>query len=84
MNLNGLWSFRLDDANIGMEQRWFEALDFELEILVPFALESRMSGVGDRSFHPCVWYQRTFTIPPDWAGRRVRLNFGAVDYRTTV
>ena len=84
MNLNGSWNFRLDDANIGMEQRWFEALDFQLEILVPFSLESRMSGIGDRSFHPCVWYQRTFDIPPNWAGRRVRLNFGAVDYRATV
>jgi beta-galactosidase/beta-glucuronidase len=84
MNLNGLWNFRLDDTNIGMEQRWFEAPDYEMDIVVPFALESSLSGVGDRSFHPCVWYRRIFTIPPSWTGRRVRLNFGAVDYRATV
>jgi beta-galactosidase/beta-glucuronidase len=83
-NLNGLWKFRLDDGNVGLEQRWFDTADFEAEILVPFALESPLSGVGDRSFHPCVWYQRTFTIPSNWEGRYVHLNFGAVDYRATV
>ena len=83
-NLNGPWKFRLDDANVGLEQRWFDAADFEAEILVPFAMESPLSGVGDRSFHPCVWYQRTFSIPSNWEGRCVRLNFGAVDYRATV
>jgi len=83
-NLNGPWRFRLDDENIGMKQRWFDATDFEAEILVPFALESHLSGVGDTSFHPCVWYQRTFTIPSNWEDRRVRLNFGAVDYRASV
>jgi beta-galactosidase/beta-glucuronidase len=84
MNLNGVWKFRLDDSNLGMEARWFAAVDFESEILVPFALESAMSGVGDSSFHACVWYQREFSVPPAWAGKRVRLNFGAVDYRATV
>lgn len=84
MNLNGLWKFRLDPTNAGLESRWFEALEHEGEILVPFAPECPMSGVGDRSFHPCVWYQRSFTVPKNWAGRRVRLNFGAVDYRATV
>jgi len=74
----------LDNANAGLDQRWFDAADFQAEILVPFALESPLSGVGDRSFHLCVWYQRAFTMPPNWEGRRVRLNFGAVDYRATV
>jgi beta-galactosidase/beta-glucuronidase len=84
MNLNGWWKFRCDDQDIGLEQRWFAGTDFPDEILVPFSLESAMSGIGDRSFHPCVWYQRAFDVPSDWANRRTRLNFGAVDYRATV
>ena len=84
MNLNGWWKFRFDDQDIGMEQRWSAGADFPKEILVPFSLESHMSGIGDRSFHPCVWYQRPFKVPVDWTGRRIRLNFGAVDYRATV
>ena len=84
MNLNGLWNFQFDDENIGLEQRWFNAADFPGKILVPFSFESNASGIGDRSFHPCVWYQRTFEIPPAWNEKRIRLNFGAVDYRATV
>ncbi|MEO8130398.1 MAG: sugar-binding domain-containing protein, partial [Bryobacteraceae bacterium] len=84
MNLNGYWRFRIDDDNIGLEQRWFLQTDFPLQILVPFALESGLSGIGDRSFHQCVWYQRQFEIPAEWTKKRIRLNFGAVDYRATV
>ncbi len=83
-NLNGWWKFRVDDQNAGLEQHWFDATDFPAKILVPFAFESKMSGIGDRSFHPCVWYQRPFDVPESWAGKRIRLNFGAVDYRATV
>jgi beta-galactosidase/beta-glucuronidase len=85
LNLNGYWEFRFDDANVGMEQRWYtETGRFPLRILVPFSFESRMSGIGDRSFHPCVWYRREFEVPERWAGRRVLLHLDAVDYRATV
>jgi beta-galactosidase/beta-glucuronidase len=84
MNLNGSWKFRFDDQDIGLEQRWFAGTDYPAEILVPFSLESPMSGIGDRSFHPCVWYERPFNVPRDWTGKRIRINFGAVDYRSTV
>jgi beta-galactosidase/beta-glucuronidase len=84
LNLNGWWKFQMDDENVGLDRRWFSAGDFASEILVPFSLETPKSGIGDRAFHPCVWYKRRFEIPADWAGRRILLNFGAVDYRATV
>lgn len=84
VNLNGIWKFRIDSENIGMERHWFSRPDFTDDILVPFSLESKKSGIGDRGFHPCVWYHRYFDVPPAWAGRRIRLNFGAVDYRATI
>ncbi len=85
LNLNGYWSFCFDDRNIGLEQRWFSGREeFKQRILVPFSFESQSSGIGDRSFHSCVWYCREFTVPREWAGQRVLLNFGAVDYRATV
>ena len=84
LNLNGPWKFELDDQNVGLEESWFSRSDYADEILVPFSLESPLSGIGDRSFHPCVWYQRSFRIPESWQGRCVLLNFGAVDYRTMV
>ena len=55
------------------------------EILVPFAAESSLSGVGRRvGAEQELWYERTFTIPAKWSGRRVLLHFGAVDWRADV
>src|SRR6185369_1100298 len=58
--------------------------EFSRPILVPFAFESPASGIGESGFHPRVWYSRTFSVPDSWAGRRLMLHFGAVDYRAMV
>jgi beta-galactosidase/beta-glucuronidase len=85
LNLNGEWEFRIDEQNAGLTERWFSSCEkFPRRILVPFSFESAKSGIADRSFHSCVWYRRTFSIPEEWAGKRVLLNFGAVDYRAMV
>ncbi|HWE48387.1 MAG TPA: glycoside hydrolase family 2 TIM barrel-domain containing protein [Bryobacteraceae bacterium] len=84
LNLNGYWNFAFDDRNIGLEQRWFSGIPDAKQILVPFSFEALRSGIGERSFHPCVWYQRSFEVPAAWDQRRVLLNFGAVDYRALV
>ena len=69
---------------MGLEQRWFAADGLPGTIIVPFSMESTRSGIGDRFFHPCVWYLKRFRIPESWAESRILLNFGAVDYRATV
>src|SRR3546814_18726761 len=55
------------------------------KILVPFAVESKLSGVA-RKLMPDdrLWYKRTFTLPAKWPGQRTLLHFGAVDYDSTV
>jgi beta-galactosidase/beta-glucuronidase len=88
LNLNGTWEFRVDDPNAGMVERWFDAAEsagvFRDRILVPFSIECAKSGIGDRAFHPCVWYRRTLRTPESWKSKRVLLHFGAVDYKATV
>jgi beta-galactosidase/beta-glucuronidase len=85
VNLNGPWEFAFDDANRGLEENWAGGVKkFDRNITVPFCFESAMSGIGDTSFHPWVWYRRTITAPDGWKGRRLLLHFGAVDYRATV
>lgn len=79
MNLNGLWDYAVtpkDQASSDISDG---------KILVPFAIESALSGVK-RSFLPTekLWYRRTFEIPADWKGKRVLLHFGAVDYLSTI
>jgi beta-galactosidase/beta-glucuronidase len=80
MSLNGVWRFRYDDAR--EFSRPSEIHDWPLQILVPYAPESRASGIGDRGFHRCCWYQRDFYLPV--GEDRVLLRFGAVDYSAKV
>ena len=78
MNLNGLWNYAVTDATA-------ETFVPEGKILVPFALESSLSGVGKRlAKTEALWYEREFTVPRKWKGRNLMLNFGAVDWKAEV
>ena len=78
MNLNGLWQLAYGKA--GEAPPIGKALD--QQILVPFPVESALSGVMRHSDR--LWYRRTFATPPAWAGRRTLLHFGAVDWEATI
>jgi beta-galactosidase/beta-glucuronidase len=84
MNLNGIWRFCYDDANRGLEERWYNAHKFDRTIRVPFAYQSHLSGIAETDFHDVVWYERDFELPENWAGKRILLHFGAVDYQAQV
>ncbi|MFF5158247.1 AbfB domain-containing protein [Streptomyces sp. NPDC000348] len=78
-NLNGIWDFAVTSADAGRPASFTE------RIRVPFVAESALSGIQRRiTRDDKLWYKRTFTVPSDWNGRRVQLNFGASDWRTTV
>ena len=78
-NLNGLWDYALTDAATSHPPV------FDGKILVPFPVESALSGVmTNLSEHGQLWYRRSFSVPPHWRGQRVRLHFGAVDWRCQV
>jgi len=78
-NLNGIWNFAVTSASAG------QPATFPEQIRVPFAAESALSGIQRKiTQNDKLWYQRTFTVPAGWNGRRVQLNFGASDARTTV
>ena len=79
-NLNGEWTYELDLVQSGHERNLMESKGFGGKIIVPFAPESELSGVGHKDFIPSIWYQREITIPQEWAGKDVLLNFGAVYY----
>ncbi|RME93754.1 MAG: glycoside hydrolase family 2 [Verrucomicrobia bacterium] len=79
LNLNGLWEYVVTPREAGRPGR------FEGEILVPFPIESSLSGVKRRvSENERLWYRRTFELPAAWKGHRVLLHFGAVDFEATV
>ena len=83
-DLCGTWQFTYDDSGVGVDERWFSRPEpFSRTIEVPYPPESPASGIGDPSYHPVVWYRRTF-VAPQGAGEHLMLHFGAVDYRASV
>ena len=85
LTLNGRWEFEFDDQDAGLRERWFAGTrSFSKAIVVPYTFQSKLSGIGDTAFHDVVWYRRAFAVPAEWQGRRVLLNFGAVDYEALV
>ncbi|WDZ93436.1 AbfB domain-containing protein [Nocardiopsis sp. HUAS JQ3] len=78
LNLNGLWEWA--PAREGEAPPFGRTLD--RRILVPYPVESALSGIAEDHDH--MWYRRTFTVPDSWDGRRVVLNFDAVDWRARV
>ncbi|AXI10510.1 glycoside hydrolase family 2 [Oceanobacillus sp. 143] len=83
LNLNGEWDFAFDDEREGLTSKWYNAFPKNMKINVPFAYQSKNSGIDDQSFHDVVWYHREFSVPKDWE-ENVILHFGAVDYRAWV
>ncbi|GIG00562.1 ricin-type beta-trefoil lectin domain protein [Catellatospora citrea] len=82
LNLNGEW--QLGQSTTNGAPVFGQTLPERVN--VPFPVESALSGIkraaNDNRYY--LTYRRTFTIPAGWAGRRVQLHFGAVDWRTTV
>ena len=78
LNLNGIWQYQSgaesDAAPVGKT--------LSGSILVPYPVESALSGVMEH--HDRLWYRRMFTVPPKWSGKRLMLNFGAVDYEAEI
>ena len=78
LNLNGLW-------DLAITSKEATRATFDTQILVPFPVESALSGVMRHvSENDRIWYRRSFDVPSKWRGRRVLLHFGAVDFEATV
>ncbi|MDR0682631.1 MAG: beta-glucuronidase [Dysgonamonadaceae bacterium] len=84
INLNGEWNYDFDFSQSGIERSLFTAQAFEKSITVPFCPESPLSGVGHKDFINAMWYQRKIAVPAEWSGKRILLNFGGVDYKSTL
>ena len=79
VNLNGEWDYAIKPKGE------VEPASFDGKILVPFAVESSLSGVqkevGENNE---LWYKRSFTVPSSWKNKDVMINFGAVDWKADV
>jgi beta-galactosidase/beta-glucuronidase len=81
VSLNGPWDFALEKEaswSHPSQVRWDQSIE------VPFAPETKRSGIGDSEFHQACWYRRRFEPSALAPGERLHLHFGAVDYQATV
>jgi beta-galactosidase/beta-glucuronidase len=80
LSLDGSWQLSrvAEAAGLHRPEAWGEA------IIVPFAPEAPLSGIGDEGYHRVLWYRRQFEVPAEWSGERVILHFGAVDRHASV
>ncbi len=78
LNLNGVWQLEIakDQHVVPLPGR------FTQRILVPFPVESALSGVMQHASR--LWYRRTFAVPAGWSGKRLLLHFGAVDWQAEI
>lgn len=76
-NLNGMWYYAV------LPKGQSTPSNFDGQILVPFCLESSLSGVG-KPLLPSqeLWYNKRFTVPSNWSGKDIVLHFDAVDWET--
>jgi hypothetical protein len=78
LSLNGIWQFQAGASNdaVPINQT------LSGQILVPFPMESAISGV--KQYHDRAWYRRTFTVPALWSGQKILLHLDAVDWESEV
>lgn len=79
INLNGLWDYAISAKEADQPK------EFEGKILVPFPVESALSGVKKPlQADQYLWYRRIFKAPSLANQRKLLLHFGAVDWEATV
>ncbi len=77
-NLNGIWQFQAGSASDSTPV----GQDLSEEILVPFPMESAISGI--MAHHERSWYRRSFTVPADWSGNDILLHLDAIDWESEI
>lgn len=79
LSLNGYWDYAIQPKSAG------KPTAYDGKIVVPYAVESALSGVA-KSVLPDqkLWYHTRFTVPADWSGKQLLLHFDAVDWEATV
>jgi len=77
--LNGPWSYKVSENSENIPEK------MDKKILVPFCLESPLSGVKTFLYeNQTLFYEKQFTMPKDWINKKVLLHFGAVGWKCTL
>jgi beta-glucuronidase len=81
-DLSGIWNFKKDPKNIGIQKMWFNGLTDTRAIAVPDSWNEQFTD--SRDYLDVVWYETETFVPVDWSSEEVWLRFGSVNYHATV
>lgn len=81
-SLNGIWTWRAEAQDDPLKNPPRPG-PLDREVLVPSCIESGLSGLQELDVSS-MWFQTKFDVPSSWKGRKLLLNFEAVDYESTV
>jgi len=80
--LDGVWQFRLDPDDVGLNSKWHDGFTESRPIVVPSSWNELFPDTYD--YIGVGWYQTSFSIPGSWSQDDLRLRFGSVTYKATV
>ena len=84
-NLNGIWNFKIDTDNVGLEEKWFEKpLVDTVPMAVPASYNDLFTDAASKEHVGYVWYEREFVIPASWNDQRIVLRFGSATHHAYV
>lgn len=84
-NLNGVWNFKVDTDNVGLDQKWFEKpLTDVVPMAVPASYNDLFTDEQIKEHVGYVWYERAFVIPNSWCDKRIVLRFGSATHHAYV
>lgn len=79
--LNGRWNFKFDEKNVGHLEKWHHKFPIDaISIEVPFAYQTKLSGIDDQRRCDVVWYNKSVEIDAGYC----EINFGAIDYESDI
>lgn len=84
VDLSGFWDLKIDAAERGLEEDWFNGITTDICVGVPGSWNEQLSEQELMNYIGTVWYQRHFTLPALWTGQKFLLRFGSVDHHATV
>lgn len=80
--ISGVWKFKKDPANVGVNEAWYNGLEDYKEIAVPGSWNDQFTDMRD--YRDWAWYETESYIPKSWEGRRIFIRVGEATFAAKV
>lgn len=82
--LDGMWNFKFDKEEKGLEEKWEQGLIDPIKMPVPSSFSDLFTSHEERDFCGDFWYETECFIPKEWQSEVIEIRFGSITHRGTV